>query len=439
MTDFDKPAALEGLARFSLLDALFGRRSRRFGVGMSIPEGPLAYTSKHPPQPLSDFEKSILIAVGAGVSGWNLGIPYTSAGTEDGGCNYTVRPIGRTYPSGSGTHGSEMLINDDSGAYITKFRDLDASAIQEYSGVDDLERLVEWLRPHIIRVSDTRIEFPPEYPYVASHNRWVANKPGSTLLIPISDQVESTFNQLWIRTGEGVQVSDPRSGRVLGDPAELIAEGVLKAELVSPLSVLEANSRMSTTSELSITAYNMHLVMQAMGLGGWLFSGINTQAILGAFAPKGVGGFGFRFDRRDDWVQPNPVGLDGLFEPLLPPYVANMHVAAERFAERKFGPKGNHNPDRPGPYRDNAGVKARIDRYSPAFVRYIGTVAQDIYDTYGKFPATQPSVGVGAYTQAHHIDMDFYDKFYKDGAYLQTHADHQRVWHDAAPTADSKD
>jgi hypothetical protein len=431
MTSPDHSAALKGLAKFPLLDALFGRRSRRFGVGMSIPDGPLAYTSKLPPQPLSEVERAVLVAVGTGISGWNLGIPYTEAGEADTGCNYTVRPIGRTYPSGAAAHGSEILINDDSGAYITRFRDLDASAIQEYGGVEDLERLTEFLRPHITQLSDRRIEFPPEYPYVASHNRWVANKPGSTLIIPISDQVESTFNQLWIRTGEGAVITDPKTGRVLGDPAELIAAGVIKPGRSAPLSVIEGNSRTSTTAELSIASYNVHLVMQAMGLGGWLFSGINTQAILGAVASKGVDGYGFRFDRRDEWVQPNPVGLDGYFEPLIPPYVPNMHVAAERFAERKFGPRGNHNPQRPGPYADNGGVKARTDRYSPAFVRYLGTLAQDIYDTYGKFPATQPSVGVAAYTQAHHIDLGFYDTHYKEGAYLETHAQHQRVWHGA--------
>jgi hypothetical protein len=431
VTSRDRSAGLDDLANFSLLEALFGRRSRRFGVGMTIPDGPLAYESKHPPQPLSELERAVLITAAVGVSGWNLGIPHTAAGSDDKGCNYTVRPLGRTYPSGAATHGSEILINDDSGAYITRFRDLDASAIQEYDALGGLEGLIEWLRPYIVQIADRRIEFPPEYPYVAAHNRWVANRPGSILLIPISDQVESAFNHLWIRTGEGAPVTDPKTGRVLGDPGALIAAGILKPERAVPLSLLEANSRTSATAELSIAAYNVHLVLQAMGLGGWLFSGINTQAILGAFASKGVPGFGFRFANRKDWVQANPLGLDGHFEPLIPPYVPDMYVAAERFAERKFGPNGNHDPARPGPYLDNARVKSQIERYDPAFVRYIGSLAQDIYETFGKFPGTQPSIGIAAYTQAHHIDLDFYDRFYKKGAYLHTHADHQHAWHDA--------
>ena len=33
------------------------------------------------------------------------------------------------------------------------------------------------------------------------------------------------------------------------------------------------------------------------------------------------------------------------------------------------------------------------------------------------------------YLQAHHIDLDFYDEFYKPGAYLKTHANHMTRWH----------
>jgi hypothetical protein len=33
------------------------------------------------------------------------------------------------------------------------------------------------------------------------------------------------------------------------------------------------------------------------------------------------------------------------------------------------------------------------------------------------------------YLQAQHIDTEFYDRFFRPGAYLPTHADHFRVWH----------
>lgn len=427
-------AALDALARFPLLDALFGRRSRRFGVGMTIPEGPLAYTSRHPPQPLSEAERLVLIAAGVGLSGWNLGIPYTESGDPDGGNNYPVRPVGRTYPSGGGAQGSEILINDDSGAYITRFRDLDAEAIRAYAGGDSLERLFDIVRRNVVRLGD-RVELPPEHPFIAAHNRWVANRPGTTLFVPIADQVDSTLNHLWIRTGEGSLITDHRNGRVLGDPSALIADGVLKPERTTPLAVLEANSRMSTTAELSIAAYNVQLVMQAIGLGGWLFSGINIQALLGGHAKQGVPGFGFEFANREGWLQPVPLGLRGAFEPLVPPFVPDMHEAVRRFVDRKFGPGGIYDPERPGPYRDNGGIKARTDRSSDDFAQYLASLAHDIHETFGRFPATQPSVSVGPYTQAQHIDLEFYDRFYKDGAYLDSHRSHQAVWHAGDPSS----
>jgi hypothetical protein len=40
-----EPDADGGLAGYPLLDALRGRRSRRFGMGMKIPDGPFAYES----------------------------------------------------------------------------------------------------------------------------------------------------------------------------------------------------------------------------------------------------------------------------------------------------------------------------------------------------------------------------------------------------------
>ena len=49
--------ALRELASYPLLDALYGRRARRFALGGEIPDGPLAYGSRHEPLPLSELER----------------------------------------------------------------------------------------------------------------------------------------------------------------------------------------------------------------------------------------------------------------------------------------------------------------------------------------------------------------------------------------------
>ena len=35
------------------------------------------------------------------------------------------------------------------------------------------------------------------------------------------------------------------------------------------------------------------------------------------------------------------------------------------------------------------------------------------------------------YTQAQHLELEFYDRFFAAGAYLQTHAEHMKLWHSA--------
>lgn len=54
------PALDARLARYALLDALIGRRSRRFAPGMRLAGGPLAYESGRSPQPLRLDEQAAL-------------------------------------------------------------------------------------------------------------------------------------------------------------------------------------------------------------------------------------------------------------------------------------------------------------------------------------------------------------------------------------------
>ena len=54
----------------------------------------------------------------------------------------------------------------------------------------------------------------------------------------------------------------------------------------------------------------------------------------------------------------------------------------------------------------------------------LGEVAQYVYDTYGRFPGTIPTMMAGPYVQAQHIDLEFYDTHFQPGAYLETHRQH---------------
>jgi hypothetical protein len=58
----------------------------------------------------------------------------------------------------------------------------------------------------------------------------------------------------------------------------------------------------------------------------------------------------------------------------------------------------------------------------------IALQAQYVLDTFGRFPATVPSVQITTYLQAHHLDLAFYDEKFGPGAYLRTHAEHEQRW-----------
>jgi len=53
------PEPEKPLTHYSLLDAVLARRSRRFGKGMRLNGGPLAYESAHEPAPLSLVEEAV--------------------------------------------------------------------------------------------------------------------------------------------------------------------------------------------------------------------------------------------------------------------------------------------------------------------------------------------------------------------------------------------
>ncbi len=55
------------------------------------------------------------------------------------------------------------------------------------------------------------------------------------------------------------------------------------------------------TVETSTASYAGTLMLQALGLGGWMYGGINPFTVLGASGDPDVPGLGFRFDTDDRW------------------------------------------------------------------------------------------------------------------------------------------
>lgn len=421
--------ALHQVSQFPLLEAIFGRRARRFGRGMEIPSGPLAYKSKLEPRPLSDLEESILIAVGTGVTGWNFGVPFGPDRPNEH-AHYTQRFTGRTFPTAGGFGTPAMLYTNDNGTYITNTRDIQPSGVSELG--DDLkasaESIINVCRENTTKLSGERLDLPAEPPHMLEPNIWMANAPGTTMFMPIGDASESVLALMAMAISNGNVLMDDEAGKPAGNLQPFISSGLLNDQKRVPLSILQQMAYEGNCLELAFMGHNMVLTQQAMGLGGLYFSGLNRWSILGAFAEKGIHGMGFRFVQNDQWIMPNPVGLDGIYEGLCPPYYPDMRAAVEVFVERKFAPEGAYDRNTPGPWKQSKAIKNGITPYSDEFVDCLTEVAQYVYDKQGKFPGTFSTIVMPGYVQAVHLDTEYYDTFYEAGAYLKSHAEHSRMW-----------
>jgi hypothetical protein len=282
-------------------------------------------------------------------------------------------------------------------------------------------------RDRIRKLSDARLHLPAKEPYMEGHNTWCVNVPGSLLVIPVADLAQHALAIFCFLVQNGISVYDDLNDQPIPGLEEF--GDLVDLEEPMPLTFFDQYTISEAVAELATSCYAGVLMLQAMGLGGWMFDGIDRFTVLGASGDPEVPGLGFRYDEDERWPLPNPTGLEGVFEAYCPPHYRDMAAAVEAFAERKFGAGGPYNRETPGAWSDSSGMRGSAQVHNERFKACITTQAQYVFDTFGKFPATVSSLMILNYVQAHHLDLEFYDRFFKPGAYLRTHAEHMERWH----------
>ncbi len=115
---------------------------------------------------------------------------------------------------------------------------------------------------------------------------------------------------------------------------------------------------------------------------------------------------------------PTAVGLerDGqvLIKPFCPPYYRTMEEAVLAFVDYKYAQdKGTlRDGGAASNWQDGAMVQAGIPRYSDQTVAATIACCEYIYSRYGRMPGTNGPLRTLMAYQAHHLDADFYRKFY---------------------------
>jgi hypothetical protein len=420
------PAGFHDMLSFGLLEGLLGRRSRRFFMGAKIPDGVFAYTSHQKPVPLSDLEKLLVLSACGGNTSWHNMI-YRGARYSPHLSNYSGAAGGRVFPSAAGFQTSKTFFTDDTGVYVLEMRDAPACVERKDDGSLSVDEFTDSVKKRIRKLQDGRLRIPSEVPFTEAHNTWVFNKPSTLLVIPVGDLSQHVLLNMCYMLQNGLVLHDDINKRAI--PGIEKFKDIVDVENVWPITFVEQWSLSELTVELGTSCYAGALMLQAMGLGGWMYNGIDPFAMLGASGDPEVPGLGFRYDQDDRWPYANPTGLEGVMDGYCPPHYSDMRAAVEAVCERKFGPGGPFNSETPGPWKESSKVRSSAQVHDERFRECVALQAQYLYDTFGKFPGTVPSMFLIMYLQAHHIDLNFYDKFYKPGAYLKTHAEHMARWH----------
>jgi hypothetical protein len=443
------------LAGYPLLDALIKRRSRRFGLGMKMGAGPLAYQSRHAPLPLSEQEEAMLVFAACGITGHALlDLCFTPA---EGGA-IVARSIGRTIASGDAIQTVSLAVTNDEATYLIKRpQDLTFGECSELIGLAEKKHFNELYKRSRVQIQASRVAPPLSPLFNVNVNRWSLYAPGTSYFLPINELTFMYINGLLEVFNEhtgaflideranfrpaGVgHFAQSRGGHLIDDPAAGRTLTIQRLELMVAELV---------TVEQGMMLQNLALMAQAMGLGGFPnyaeheYSWFQTLGFRMAEMPASryfganvfAGGLMRLFGRDKD--VPYALGLERgneiLLQPYCPPYYASMKDAVRAVVETKYGARGLFRGGAAhSAWREPASITAAVSEISSAAVDATIAYCEYIYGRYGRFPAYMPPFRTVLGFQACHLDNEFYNRFYRAEALSETERRHVENWHAAS-------
>jgi hypothetical protein len=435
------------LSGYTFFDALRERRSRRFGWGMDIPDGPLAYQSQKPAGPLADYEEAALAFAACGITGYALA--DLSYGQGQGG-SMLGGLVGRTVSSPDALNAVSVFVINDEATYLLKRpQDLQAQEIADMLSLiadpQAAQHLVEIYHRLRVKVRDGRAEAPVIPGDNFNINKWALYAKGGTYFLPVNDISLALINAL-------IEMFDPEMGLFVIDernffqPAGLgkfarSRGGFLHDEMdggrVVTVQGLEMSMAEAVAVEQGMILQNISLMAQTLGLGGY----VNFARSEFAWFPP----LGFRLQtmsgskyagaaRIFTWVLKLlgrdievkfPVGLekDGktLLHAYTPPYYSTMGAAVRAWADYKFGKDGIYRGKIGiSDWKDPTKVSQGIANPDPRAIDAAAAYCDYLYNRYGRFPAYSAPYRTIVGYQATRVDVSFYNQFYRPDALSAT-------------------
>jgi len=426
-------------SKVTLLDALLNRRSRRVGLGMSIPAGPFQYTSPHKPIALTEEEEAALAFAACGITGYALA--DLSYGPGEGGSMLAGR-LGRTIASADALNTVAVVVTNDHATYLLKrTQDFMPADIPQLVKLARQGALVELYRRSRIQLSDARTAPPLDAKHNFSINRWSLYRPGTTYFLPIIETTALTINALlelfdpamgvfvrderaWFRPAGLAKFARSKGGHLQDDPHDLRSATIHAVET----ALLE-----SMATEHGMVLQNLALTTEALGLGGFpnfarhensWFQALGFR--MGAMPASRYLGAPRFLSTLAGWLKREPVvdfplGLerDGsvLLKPFCPPCFPTMKAAVHACIETKFSPAGAYRGGaEQSSWKDPKHCAANIPAPSVAAIDAAVAYGEYVHRRYGRFPAyTAPFRTVIGF-QVCRLDLEFYERFYRPEA-----------------------
>jgi hypothetical protein len=439
----ESPRLIEELDRYPLWSALRERRSRRFGRGMKIPGGPLAYESKLKPVPLSEDEEAAMVFAACGITGHALAdLCYA----KDGGGSIMAGLVARTIASGDGLQTVAVIVINDEGVYfVRRPREMPAREIPELIELGRRGAFTEWYRRCRVKIKDGRAMTPTEPLFNINANSWSAHAPGTTYFLPINDLTFMYVNGLLEILNEhtGMFLLDERNHFLPAGLAKFARDhgGHLECDphkgRVATVRQIEQFVTEFVTIEQGMMLQNLGLMAQALGLGGFPNFANHEFAWFQALgfrmeqmpASRYIGAgwlpsLMMKFSKRNPDI-PYPVGLERngevLLEPFCPPYYPSMAEAVRAVVEIKYGSKGIfRSPNQGSGWSKHDDVVQQVPQVSEVTIGAATAYCEYLWNRYGRFPVYMPPYRTVLGFQACHLDPDFYEKFYKPEALGET-------------------
>ncbi|WP_367134025.1 MULTISPECIES: hypothetical protein [Streptomyces] len=448
---------LDALMARPLLTSVWHRRTHRVSRGSSVEAGSMSWASTQPRTPLTELEEAILIAM-TGCTG--LTMPDRPFADPRDGKPIMAKPnlnmAGRTAGSPDNAQGTHFFLINDTGTYF--LRKL-SPPTDGSPTVFDTETLCARAAEAKVRLLDYRIDVPHgnrDFPAYLDSNRFLSNLPGTTVLFPVVDLSRQYINGMMylLTQPEGARptIVDDRNFYRPAGVKKWVRSGFLNKDIKLPLGAIWA---MRTQIEADLLLQNLMLTADAMGLGAWIHASLAPPIMLGDPKFRKTYGAMLGFDWTTPrwkpadllrWQVPLPrfsdlrattVGLrhDGehLIKAMCPPNYASMADAVDAVVADKFGPQGIYSDE---------GLFARIYRgefgsqyldqagnYSADVIACTRDICTYIYETHGRFPAHCDTIHApGVWLQAHHVENDYYERFFRNGL-TEDHRMHDQRWH----------